>query len=256
MRSLVWSCVWLILLPAAAAAGDTLRLYFATGKSNIDNQALPQVKLFLKQYSIGDTLLVTGYADEPGSQADNNALSQKRAAAARQLLIQAGIPAAAILPIGKGGTRKTGKNPDERRVDIRIRKACNPDPDARNCQVWFGFNNATVAACDLKQLSLLAVQLDLESALSLVLVTYTLCPICRTDSTISPAYLPLAEAMETPEQRKSAISRYLQEKGIDPVQVRYGKEERICFKGKNMQDTAHIRALFEGQQKISAYLSY
>lgn len=71
-------------------------------------------------------LTVEGYTDDIGAAADNEALSEARAEAARQWFIAAGIDPARVFAVGYGETRPIGDNGTEegramnRRVEFRL----------------------------------------------------------------------------------------------------------------------------------------
>lgn len=230
---------------------DTLRVYFATGKSSTGNSTIEQLKTFLQQYQKADTLSVTGYADEPGSIADNNTLSRNRAIAIRQLLLQQGIPPGNILTAGKGIVTKTGNRQEDRRADIVIRRSCDREPAGNELDLFFSFKNTQADNCDLKQIVKMAELLDLNSGMQLHLTFYTLCPICRTDSTIAPAYYPLLEEENLKDKRWETLQHYLQEHNADVSKVYYN-EIRVCFKNHRdaLKDSSSMMPLLDQQRRL------
>lgn len=63
-------------------------------------------------------VLITGYSDRSGASSANLALSEARARAVRDHLMQRGIPEERLLVNFYGDSRSTGPDPDERRVEI------------------------------------------------------------------------------------------------------------------------------------------
>lgn len=63
-------------------------------------------------------VLITGYTDRSGDTDLNMHLSEQRAKAVRHYLLQRGIPADRLLVNYYGDSRSTGRNPDERRVEV------------------------------------------------------------------------------------------------------------------------------------------
>ena len=72
----------------------------------------------LKQAPEGQQITVSGHTDRIGNDADNQSLSQQRAEAVRQVLIEAGIPAANIQAEGFGSTRPVVQCEQQDRSDL------------------------------------------------------------------------------------------------------------------------------------------
>jgi OOP family OmpA-OmpF porin len=74
-----------------------------------------------------EMVIATGHTDSVGTDAYNQALSERRAAAVKDYLVSKGIPAAKITTIGKGesqpvATNKTAEGRQKnRRVDIEFK---------------------------------------------------------------------------------------------------------------------------------------
>jgi len=65
-----------------------------------------------------ERVLITGYTDRSGDAAVNLRLSEQRAKAVRDYLLQRGIAAERLMVNYYGDSRSMGRNPDERRVEI------------------------------------------------------------------------------------------------------------------------------------------
>jgi outer membrane protein OmpA-like peptidoglycan-associated protein len=65
-----------------------------------------------------DKVLITGYTDRSGDPAVNLRLSEQRAKAVRNYLLQRGIAPERLLVNYYGDSRSLGRNPDERRVEV------------------------------------------------------------------------------------------------------------------------------------------
>lgn len=63
-------------------------------------------------------VLITGYTDRSGDPAVNLRLSEQRAKAVRNYLLQRGIAADRLMVNYYGDSRSTGRDPDERRVEV------------------------------------------------------------------------------------------------------------------------------------------
>jgi len=91
------------------------------GKKNIDDAVAK-----LKGVDL-ELVIATGHTDSRGSDAYNQKLSERRAAAVKDYLVSKGIPAAKITTIGKGesqpvATNKTAEGRQKnRRVDIEFK---------------------------------------------------------------------------------------------------------------------------------------
>lgn len=66
----------------------------------------------------GDRVLITGYTDRSGDAADNLRLSEQRAKAVRNYLLQRGIAPERLMVNYYGDSRSSGRDPQERRVEI------------------------------------------------------------------------------------------------------------------------------------------
>ena len=103
-------------------------ILFDTGKADIKPAAADNITKMadiLKKYP-ENVLAIEGYTDSTGSDAVNAALSQKRADAVKNELVNRGVPAATISTSGKGEANPVGDNKtndgrrQNRRVEINI----------------------------------------------------------------------------------------------------------------------------------------
>jgi outer membrane protein OmpA-like peptidoglycan-associated protein len=108
-------------------AGDA----FASGQSTLRSEArsnLQRVVEFVNTYP-GQTVLIEGHTDSQGSANLNQVLSQKRAEAVRDALIQDGVDATRLSALGVGEDRPVADNASEegrarnRRVEIVVQGA-------------------------------------------------------------------------------------------------------------------------------------
>lgn len=105
--------------------GDTL--------SDIARQSLDKVAQALQEQPKGSHIRVEGYTDARGSDASNEALSQRRAMAVRDYLAQRGVDGAMLEAVGRGEANPIASNdsPDgrasNRRVEIVIQPAQGQD---------------------------------------------------------------------------------------------------------------------------------
>lgn len=104
----------------SALTGKNVRVHFPMGSSALDANAqglLNEVAASMRQVPQG-RLLVTGYADPSGSPALNLALSEQRAKAVRNYLLQRGVGGDRILLNYYGASQSTGAGAAERRVEL------------------------------------------------------------------------------------------------------------------------------------------
>lgn len=104
-------------------------LYFVEGTSNLiesSKSVLPSIFTEIETRS-GAQVQVTGHTDTVGQQADNDALSQKRAQVIRDWLIDQGMDSALVSTVGRGErellveTADETSEPANRRVQIIVR---------------------------------------------------------------------------------------------------------------------------------------
>ena len=100
--------VWLQRVPgrpvAAAPPAAFNAVHFAPGKSEIPTDEMvniAKVADYMKQHA-GAFVMLDGHADPRGTNAYNAALSQRRADAVRDALVQAGVPAERITTVASG----------------------------------------------------------------------------------------------------------------------------------------------------------
>ena len=117
------------VLGAQPARPFTYTLYFTTGTTELtaqSRQSLNEVRQKIKGFPAAQVSVI-GHTDRVGSVEANDALSLKRAAAIRDLLVQIGIPRDAIEIVGRGEREpivQTADNVAEernRRVEIKLR---------------------------------------------------------------------------------------------------------------------------------------
>jgi outer membrane protein OmpA-like peptidoglycan-associated protein len=117
------------VLQAQPARPFTYTLYFTTGTAELttqSRQSLNEVRQKIKGFPAAQVSVI-GHTDRVGSVESNDALSLKRAAAIRDLLVQIGIPREAIEIVGRGEREPivpTADNVAEernRRVEIKLR---------------------------------------------------------------------------------------------------------------------------------------
>ncbi len=101
---------------------------FSSGSSSVKPMAqsnIKQIAAIIAKYP-EDVVQVIGHTDSTGSDATNQALSQKRAESVRQQMISGGVPSGSISAIGRGEsqpilTNKTSNGrAGNRRVEIQI----------------------------------------------------------------------------------------------------------------------------------------
>ncbi|MEQ1747008.1 MAG: OmpA family protein [Saprospiraceae bacterium] len=128
----------LLLLPLSAASQsifDSLRVahhaetFFAFGKHNIDPTALAVLDSFAAIWAAApnaNIVYITAHTDSVGNLDNNMALSQRRAEAVREALIQRGLPAAIMKAHAFGEHQPSAENATEegrqrnRRVTLEI----------------------------------------------------------------------------------------------------------------------------------------
>jgi len=105
-------------------------IYFKTGKDAFTNETsirLDGVSKILSEYTASD-FVVEGHTDSTGSDKVNAALSQKRADAVMNFLIENGFPKENIKAVGYGSSKPIGDNKtkqgrqENRRVEIFLDK--------------------------------------------------------------------------------------------------------------------------------------
>ena len=117
------------LLEGLPPPPESFLLYFVEGTSTLidsSKSVLPSIFAEIERRP-GAQVQVTGHTDTVGKQADNDALSQKRAQAIRDWLIDKGMDATLISAVGRGEREllvETGDEtaePANRRVQIIVR---------------------------------------------------------------------------------------------------------------------------------------
>lgn len=109
---------------------DEASLHFANGKADLDDAgtaAIRKVAESLKAFTGKYSVVVTGHTSSVGGKAFNKALSKKRAEAVAKVLVDAGVPAAAIATEGAGPDKPLTENKTKagqaknRRVEIDVK---------------------------------------------------------------------------------------------------------------------------------------
>ena len=117
------------ILEAQPARPFTYTLYFNTATTELTSQskaALNEVRQRIKGFPAAQVTVI-GHTDRLGSAESNDALSLKRAAAIRDMLIQIGIAREAIEVVGRGERELLVQTADgvaedrNRRVEIKLR---------------------------------------------------------------------------------------------------------------------------------------
>jgi OmpA-OmpF porin, OOP family len=108
---------------------DEVTVLFANGKSNVDSKFIPPLNALTEKATTveGYMIQVKGYASASGSTALNQKLSQERAAAVSNILLQQGrVPLTRMLApgaMGESETKETATTADEaqdRKVVVRV----------------------------------------------------------------------------------------------------------------------------------------
>ena len=120
---------------AQVEGGNTFAIYFPSGISTLSAAAQKSLDSLVYRGAVhtGQRLVITGYADEPGTIALNNSLSQRRAQAVADYLTRDGfIKKEDISAVsGRGydaAEAGRGDNPRYRRADVSISEAPPPLP--------------------------------------------------------------------------------------------------------------------------------
>jgi outer membrane protein OmpA-like peptidoglycan-associated protein len=117
------------MLGSQPARPFTYTLYFTTGTAELtaqSRQSLNEVRQKIKGFPAAQVSVI-GHTDRVGSVESNDALSLKRAAAIRDLLVQIGIAREAIEIVGRGERETIVQTADgiaeerNRRVEIKLR---------------------------------------------------------------------------------------------------------------------------------------
>ena len=117
------------VLEAQPARPFSYTLFFTTGTVELTPQsrnALNEVRQKIKGFPAAQVTVI-GHTDRVGTPESNDALSLKRAAAIRDLLVQTGIPRDAIEVVGRGEREPLVQTADgkaeerNRRVELKLR---------------------------------------------------------------------------------------------------------------------------------------
>ena len=117
------------VLQAQPARPFTYTLYFTSGTTELtaqSRQSLNDVRSKIKSFPAAQVTVI-GHTDRVGNSESNDALSLKRAASVRELLVQIGIPRNAVEIVGRGEREPLVQTADgvgeerNRRVEIKLR---------------------------------------------------------------------------------------------------------------------------------------
>lgn len=99
-------------------------IYFNFNSSEIDTTQNREIEKWFQLWKLNPnrTITIIGHADEKGTTAYNQRLSEKRADALRNIMIQLGVPDTNITAIGKGETEPANSTSDPN-ADIQNRRA-------------------------------------------------------------------------------------------------------------------------------------
>ncbi len=105
------------------------RLYFQEGSTRLVPESLATLAALRAEVArrSGVEVQVTGHTDREGSDADNDALSQRRAEEVLTVLAAEGIPAELMVAVGRGERQLLVETPDgvpeplNRRVEVTVR---------------------------------------------------------------------------------------------------------------------------------------
>ena len=100
--------------------GRNIAVRFGRNSTQLENESRVLLNEVFEQLARApeQRVLITGYTDRSGDTDLNMHLSEQRAKAVRHYLLQRGIPADRLLVNYYGDSRSTGRNPDERRVEV------------------------------------------------------------------------------------------------------------------------------------------
>lgn len=117
------------VLQAQPARPFTYTLFFNTATTELTAQskaALNEVRERIRAFPAAQAVVI-GHTDRVGTREDNDVLSLRRASAIRDMLIELGIPRAAIETVGRGERELLVPTPNgvaeerNRRVEIKLR---------------------------------------------------------------------------------------------------------------------------------------
>lgn len=116
-------------ISALPKAPHVAMLYFELGKDELTTQSKADAEAIYRdvvERAVPEVIII-GHTDTMGSEADNEALSIRRAERVRKELIERGVPADTIRVMGRGErnllveTPDNTKEPKNRRVEINVR---------------------------------------------------------------------------------------------------------------------------------------
>jgi len=116
-------------LAAQPPQAVSFTLYFETNSTEVTTASRADLDALFAEVAKRQAveMQVTGHTDRVGSDVDNDRLSLQRAEAVRAMLVQRGIKASFIRPVGRGEREPLIPTPDEqaeprnRRVEVTVR---------------------------------------------------------------------------------------------------------------------------------------
>jgi OOP family OmpA-OmpF porin len=117
------------LLAAQPPVSRSFTLYFKPGTSELADESAAQLATVLEQATVrdGGEVVITGHTDRVGTVESNDALSLRRAAAIRELVVKRGFDPTRVYAIGRGEREPVVPTADEvdepknRRAEIVVR---------------------------------------------------------------------------------------------------------------------------------------
>ncbi|GLS16831.1 OmpA family protein [Hydrogenophaga electricum] len=118
-----------VVAPAPAAVGDdaavviengVVKFYFASGKADLAAGAVDALADAIAAAKAGKKLVISGFHDSTGSQAQNAELAKQRAQAVRDTLVAAGVPESSVELLKPEETTGSGNAAEARRVEVLI----------------------------------------------------------------------------------------------------------------------------------------
>jgi len=108
---------------ATHVSNDILKVYFAAGKSDLENKYESKLKVILDELKNKPNwgIEISGYASNEGNEDYNKKLSNERAKSVLDYFNHRGIVRRRIVAIGYGATETSGLSKEEsRRVEVRL----------------------------------------------------------------------------------------------------------------------------------------
>ena len=123
------ACALGVLAAPALAAPDKLTILFPDGSAKVGQDGIATLDQASRLYRAGNpiVMIVTGSTDATGNASRNLVLSERRAKAVLDGLVERGVPVAKLQLLAAGSTEPapnapaSGAAPEDRRVEIRWR---------------------------------------------------------------------------------------------------------------------------------------